>query len=172
LGFSTLVSQAVVAAGSTTTVDLSLRVGEVAQQVNAATDASPQLQYDSHQVGGIISRAQIENLPLNGRNFLELAKLEPGVTNPIRASNSRIIVSTLGAGIRVPTCGYTRVSIDGARLWASARQAPLSMFLDAVQSFNWTVNMDLSTSLTAMARSTLSHALWQTLHGSGRLTRQ
>jgi len=98
LGFSTLVRQAVVAAGSTTTVDLSLRVGEVAQQVNAATEASPQLQYDPHQVGGLISRIQIENLPLNGRNFLELAKLEPGVTNPVRASNNRIVVSALGAG--------------------------------------------------------------------------
>jgi len=148
-GFSMLVRQASVAAGSTTTVDLSLRVGEVAQQVNAATEASPQLQYDSHQVGGLITRAQIENLPLNGRNFLELAKLEPGVTNPVRASNNRIIVSTLGAGIQgSPRVGYTRVSIDGASIMAiSAIGAALSVSQDVVQEFQIsTVNMDLSTS--------------------------
>ena len=108
-GFSRLVRQAAVAAGSTTTVDLSLRIGEVAQQVNVATEVSPQIQYDSHQVGGLVSRSQIENLPLNGRNFLELAKLEPGVTNPVRASNNRTIVPTLGAGSQgSPRIGYTR----------------------------------------------------------------
>jgi carboxypeptidase family protein len=171
LGFSTLVRQAVVAAGSTTTVDLSLRVGEVAQQVNAATEASPQLQYDSHQVGGLISRIQIENLPLNGRNFLELAKLEPGVTNPVRASNNRIVVSALGAGIQgSPRVGYTRVSIDGASIMAiSAIGAALSVSQDVVQEFQIsTVNMDLSTSLTSngsiniVTRSGGNH-----YHGSG-----
>jgi hypothetical protein len=171
LGFSTLVRQATVAAGSTTTVDLSLRVGEVAQQVNAATDASPQLQYDSHQVGGIISRAQIENLPLNGRNFLELAKLEPGVTNPIRASNNRIIVSTLGAGIQgSPRVGYTRVSIDGASIMAlSAPGAALNVSQDVVQEFQIsTVNMDLSTSLTSNGSiNIVTRSGGNDTHGSG-----
>jgi len=30
-------------------------------------------------VQGILSAEQIENLPVNGRNFLDLAQLEPGV---------------------------------------------------------------------------------------------
>src|SRR4030095_14146751 len=91
VGFSTLVQPAAVVAGSTTTVDLSLRLGEVAQQVNAENEASPQIQYDSYRVGGLVSRNQIENLPLNGRNFLELAKLEPGGTG-IQSTLSRTFV--------------------------------------------------------------------------------
>ena len=171
VGFSTLVRQASVAAGSTTTVDLSLRVGEVAQQVDAVVEASPQLQYDSHQVGGIVSRAQIENLPLNGRNFLELAKLEPGVTNPVRASNNRIVVSTLGAGIQgSPRVGYTRVSVDGASIMAlSAIGAALSVSQDVVQEFQIsTVNMDLSTSLTSNGSiNIVTRSGGNDVHGSG-----
>src|SRR5262245_10898605 len=171
VGFSRLVRRASVAAGSTTTVDLSLRIGEVAQQVNAATEASPQLQYDSHQVGGLISRTQIENLPLNGRNFLELAKLEPGVTNPVRASNNRIVVSTLGAGIQgSPRVGYTRVTIDGASIMAiSGIGSALNVSQDVVQEFQIsTVNMDLSTSLTSNGSiNIVTRSGGNDAHGSG-----
>ena len=34
---------------------------------------------DQATVQGVITTAQIENLPVNGRNFLQLAQLEPGV---------------------------------------------------------------------------------------------
>jgi len=77
--------------------------------------AAPLLHYDQHQVGGLVSRAQIENLPLNGRNFLELAKLEPGVTDPVRLADNRTFVSSLGAGLQtIPRMAYTRVTVDGA----------------------------------------------------------
>ena len=35
-------------------------------------------------VQGVLTTQQIENLPINGRNFLDLAQLEPGVQNPGR----------------------------------------------------------------------------------------
>src|SRR3972149_4069062 len=68
-----------------TTVDLKLQIGAVKEMVTVR-DATPLLRSDHHQVTGLISRQQIENLPLNGRNFLELAKLEPGVTTPFRTT--------------------------------------------------------------------------------------
>ena len=68
-------------AGSTTTADFILRVGDVKESVTVE-GASPQMQYDSHTVGGVVTQEQIEGLPLNGRSFLELAKLEPGVQAP------------------------------------------------------------------------------------------
>jgi Carboxypeptidase regulatory-like domain/Transposase DDE domain len=77
-GFQRIVRQVSVETGTTTTADFALRVGDTKDSVTLE-GAVPQTQYDSHTVGGVITHGQIENLPLNGRNFLELAKLQPGV---------------------------------------------------------------------------------------------
>ena len=170
VGFSTLMQQASVEAGSTTTVDLSLRIGEVAQQVNAETEASPQIQYDSHRVGGLVSRAQIENLPLNGRNFLELAKLEPGVTEAQSAHN-RTFVPILGSGlISYPRIGYTRMTVDGASIISIASPgAAQKVSQEVVQEFQIsTVNMDLSTGLGSNgAINIVTRSGGNDFHGSG-----
>ena len=39
--------------------------------------ASFAMHYDSHTVGGVVTQSEIQDLPLNGRSFLELAKLSP-----------------------------------------------------------------------------------------------
>ena len=54
------------------------------------------MHYDSHTVGGVVTHSEIQNLPLNGRSFLELAKLEPGVQAPTRSVDGRTFVP--GAG--------------------------------------------------------------------------
>ena len=169
-GFRRLEGAAGVEAGTTTTVNLALQLGEVTEKVTI-DDAVPLIRYDHHQVSGLVSRAQIENLPLNGRNFLELAKLEPGGTSPARASNNRTIVPTLGAGFQgAPRIGYTRVSMDGASIMAiSAPGAALNASQDVVQEFQIsTVNMDLSTSLTSNGSiNIVTRSGGNDTHGSG-----
>ena len=170
VGFSTLVQQVSVVAGSTTTVDLALRVGEFTQQVAAEIEVSPQIQYDSHRVGGLVSRAQIENLPLNGRNFLELAKLEPGGTEAQSALN-RTFVPILGSGqISYPRIGYTRMTVDGASIMAiAAPGAAQTVSQDVVQEFQLSsVNMDLSTGLgSSGAINIVTRSGGNNYHGSG-----
>jgi hypothetical protein len=61
-----------VEAGPTTTTDLELVVGEMKDSI-IVDGASPQMHYDSHTVGGLVTQSQIQDLPLNGRSFLELA---------------------------------------------------------------------------------------------------
>ena len=96
-----MVRTASVEAGATTSAAFSLRLGDVKESVTV-DDASPQIRYDSHSVGGVITGSEIQNLPLNGRSFLELAKLEPGVQPPARTSGNRTMVP--GPGRReVPT---------------------------------------------------------------------
>src|SRR5437773_3728506 len=169
-GFHRLERTTVVEAGTTTTVNLSLQIGEVSEQVTV-DDAAPLINYEQHQVGGVVSRKQIENLPLNGRNFLDLAKLEPGVTNPVQATNNRILVPMLGAGLQVnPRIGYTRVTVDGANINLIASiGATLQVSQEAVQEFQIsTVNFDLSTSLTTDgAINIVTRSGGKDFHGSG-----
>ena len=70
-----------VEAGATTTADFDLRLGDVKDSITVEA-TSPQIHYDSHSVGGVITGSEIQNLPLNGRSFLELAKLEPHLSAP------------------------------------------------------------------------------------------
>src|SRR4030095_1253029 len=169
-GFRRLEAAVAVEAGTTTNLDMELQVGEVTEKVTI-NDAAPLMRYDHHQVSGLVSRKQIEDLPLNGRNFLELAKLEPGGTGPVRASNNRLIVPTLGAGSQgSPRIGYTRVSIDGASIMAlSAAGAALNVSQDVVQELQIsTVNMDLSTSLTSNGSiNIVTRSGGNDYHGSG-----
>lgn len=150
-GFSLLQRTATIETGTTTTVNLTLQVGEVSEQVTVS-DAAPLMNYESNSVGGVISRAQIENLPLNGWNFLDLAKLEPGVTNPGRLSDGRTFVSSLGSGLQmIPRVGFTQVTVDGANISTPGTAGVVfQVSQDVVQEFQIsTVNFDLSTGLTS-----------------------
>lgn len=72
-------------------VPVVLRVGSVTQQVTV--EAKPaQIQTTSMQRGTIIGSQQIENLPLNGRNFTQLQQLQPGVV----AGSDRFGIGMMG----------------------------------------------------------------------------
>ena len=169
-GFPPLERSITVEAGTTTTVNLSLQLGKVTEQVTV-DDAAPLIHYEQNQVGGLVSRRQIENLPLNGRNFLDLAKLEPGVTSPVPTTNNRMLVPILGAGLQVlPRIGYTRVTVDGANVnFIASIGATLQVSQEVVQEFQIsTVNFDLSTSLTTDgAINVVTRSGGKDLHGSG-----
>src|SRR5215468_8297254 len=59
-------------------VDLSLEVGDVAEIVNVEA-AVAQLETDNSSRGTVVGSQQIVDLPLNGRNYADLALLVPGV---------------------------------------------------------------------------------------------
>ena len=58
-------------------LDVSLKAGGLAQQVEVTT-AVPLLHVSDAAVGEVIDQRQVAELPLNGRQFLELALLVPG----------------------------------------------------------------------------------------------
>ncbi len=67
----------VLAAGQTGRVDFKLEVGDVTQVVDVQAYAVV-LQTENATVGTTIDSTKIEELPLNGRNFVQLAQLIPG----------------------------------------------------------------------------------------------
>jgi len=59
-------------------VNLVLRVGEITQEVAISATAATIQTTESH-VGTLIETKMVNELPLNGRNFLQLQLLSPGV---------------------------------------------------------------------------------------------
>jgi hypothetical protein len=150
-GFERVARAAVVEAGITTSTDFKLIVGDVKQSVNVDA-ATPQMQYDSHTLGGVVTQNQIEGLPLNGRNFLELAKLEPGTQPPSPSNNNRVFVPVLGApGGNTGSGGRgTRVTVDGGSIMAvGSFGSQMGFSQEVVQEFQVSAaNFDLSTGTT------------------------
>lgn len=60
-------------------VDLDLQVGQVGETVLVAS-TPPLLESQSSALGSVIQETQVQDLPLNGRNFVQLAILSPGVS--------------------------------------------------------------------------------------------
>src|SRR6188508_2418869 len=78
-GFSTAEAKDVpVTVNARQRVDLTMAVGNIGETVEVV-GASKLLETDSSDRGTIIAKEQIVNLPLNGRNYADLALLSPGV---------------------------------------------------------------------------------------------
>jgi len=92
-------------------LDIKLEVGDV-NQVVEVTGAAPLLQTENASVGQVISKEAVQSLPLNGRNFVQLAILAPGVTGLDYAQPN-----TINSGRRPDELrpGGTAIAANGAR---------------------------------------------------------
>jgi hypothetical protein len=66
--------------GTVQTLKFSLSVGSEATVVNV-TGAAPNVDLASSDTGEVITGRELSDLPLNGRNFTQLALLQPGVSH-------------------------------------------------------------------------------------------
>ena len=67
-------------------IDMKLEVGAMTESVSVEA-TSPLLQTSSSELGTTVQAAQIEALPLNGRNFVNLTRTIPGVLRGIPGAN-------------------------------------------------------------------------------------
>ena len=147
-GFQPAGSVADVVTGSTATVRVSLEVGPQSETV-MVTGTSTAVDLSSNRVQGVVARTQIENLPLNGRSFMNLAALQPGVTvnlgNPAQF-NAQFNVSVLGG-----PASRTAITVDGGNIRNPIEGGPGQNFSqEVVQEFQIsTANFDLSTGIAA-----------------------
>lgn len=67
-------------------VDVAMKVGQVSQQV-VVNAAPPAVNTSSATLGSVVEEQRIVDLPLNGRNFLELGDIQAGVVPPVAQIN-------------------------------------------------------------------------------------
>jgi hypothetical protein len=80
-GFADVTRQLTLTVGAAFELPVSLAVEAVAANVTVSGSATV-LEAARSQIAGTILPAEIRNLPLNGRNFLDIALLVPGVSPP------------------------------------------------------------------------------------------
>lgn len=99
-GFADKISKAPLAlqVGQTTTLDAELELGANTTIVDLVGD-SPLVNTNTSTVNGVIDEREIRSLPLNGRNFLELALLIPGnspAPNFDPTKTNTVVISSAG----------------------------------------------------------------------------
>jgi hypothetical protein len=139
-GFAATVRKEVVlGVGQTYRLDLQLELEGVSETIAAIAEAPALITAGSSTVDGVISQTGIERLPLNGRNFLELAFLVPGnvpTPNFDPTKTNSVVVASAGQFGR-----GGMITIDGAENNDDAVGGPLqNVPQDAVQEFQIATN--------------------------------
>ena len=107
-GFSTLVRKGItLTVGQELILNLSLQVGSVNEQVTVTAEA-PTVNLANATISGVIEQRTVQELPLNGRSWTDLAILQPGVH---QSQNQ----PPINAGDRVKRGLGLELTISGAR---------------------------------------------------------
>lgn len=94
----------------TARIDFALEVGGVTETIAVRAEA-PLLESQSAALGQIVESRVINDLPLNGRNYLALARLSAGVAEPRRGDVGSLGGSFVANGVRAQLNNY---NLDGA----------------------------------------------------------
>ncbi len=146
-GFSTAKSAAIVlSVGGEKLVNLGLQVGKVQEQVSV-TETAPNVETGNATISGVVNAQRVRDLPLNGRDWTQLAVLEPGVSQILTQPTTQVTNSTRlnrGLGVQLTIGGnrpqQNNYRVDGVSINDYANAAPggvlgSNLGVDAVQEF-------------------------------------
>jgi Carboxypeptidase regulatory-like domain len=168
-GFKTVEQHVVVRVGVVSGVNLTLEVG-AANAVVEVNEQAVSVNTEQPSVQGVLNKDQIENLPVNGRNFLDLAQLEPGVQiqdgsdfDPTKVGFSSISVGgRFGRTARIEVDG---VDVSDETVGTTTENIPASA-IDEFQISQST--LDLSNELTSSgAVNVTTRSGTNNYHGEG-----
>jgi hypothetical protein len=146
-GFNTAEVLLTVLIGNTSTLDVKLQVGEK-KEVVEVQDSDVRVNTEQPTVQGVLNAEQIENLPVNGRNFLDLAQLEPGLQIQDGSNFGKDGYSSISFGGRF---GRTaRIEVDGIDVSDETfGTTTMNVPASGIQEFQLSQSsQDLSTELT------------------------
>jgi hypothetical protein len=95
---------------STITENVQLKVGEVSQEVTVS-GGEPLVNTSSVSVSQVITQKTVQEIPLNGRHFLDLAPLTPGTMTP--PQNGFLVDPLQGLGsLSIDTAGQRETTLN------------------------------------------------------------
>jgi hypothetical protein len=171
-GFANFVApRVVVEVGQTARVDAAMSVQSLTENVEVQAGG---VTVDTSQtsVGGVVNLKQINELPLNGRNYLELAQLQPGVEIQEGRAFDPTKSRYTGVSIGSRNGREARITIDGVdAVDEHVGTTTLNISQDGIQEFQVsTSSSDPSAGLSATgAINIITKRGSNELHGSGFL---
>jgi hypothetical protein len=167
-GFKTTQQTVVVQVTVTSSGNIKLEIGQGSTVVEVQGSAIT-VNTEQSTVQGVLTGEQIDQMPIDGRNFLDLAQLEPGVQiqdgqtfDPTKAGYSSISIN--GVFGRTP-----RIELDGLDISdETVGTTTQNIGMGSIQEFNISrSNLDLSTELTsAGAVNVTTRSGSNALHGN------
>jgi Carboxypeptidase regulatory-like domain/TonB-dependent Receptor Plug Domain len=121
-------------------IDVTLQVGSTNEKVTV-TSAAPQLQTQNAEISALVENKRVEELPLNGRNFTQLALLVPGVTGGTDGNYEATYgLGPRGTGVAFSVNGqqssYNEFLVDGVPAKENQHESnSFSPSIDAIQEF-------------------------------------
>jgi hypothetical protein len=149
-GFKTTQMSLDVQVNNTANGNIKLEIGQESTVVEVQA-GTVQINTEQAEVQGVLTAQQIENLPVNGRNFLDLAQLEPGVQiqdgenfDPTKVGYSSISFGgRFGRSARIDVDG---VDVSDETVGTTTEDIPAS----GIQEFSLAQSsLDLSNDLTS-----------------------
>src|SRR4030088_2712079 len=106
-GFATAVTELILTVGAQHVLNVTMHVGAVTEVVKVQTEA-PEVELATSEISGVVNGTTIRELPLNGRDWTQLATREAGITS-IRTQPG------VGAGDRGQRGFGTQMTVNGGR---------------------------------------------------------
>ena len=169
-GFKTLAQDVTLQVGQAATLNFNLAVGEASEKV-VVQATSEVTEPTRTQVSTVITQQQIQNLPVNGREFIDFALLSPGVQigDTTSGSTDVIVEPVTKLSFAGQNIHFNFIAVDGADDISTAsgiqRGTPPQ---DSVQEFR-VINTDYTTEFgraTAGIVNIITRSGTNAFHGS------
>lgn len=134
-GFAAMTRELILSVGQALDMPVRLAAAGVAETANISGSA-PVVETVRTQLAETVSSSEVENLPLNGRNYLDLAALTPAVSRANPVANQRFAETSAVPGTQISVAGQRNINngfiLDGMSANDDAADLPGTFFSQEV----------------------------------------
>lgn len=134
-GFAPLERELTLTVGQALDLQLKLSLAGVTERLEVKSE-TPVIETVRTQVAETLLPTEVDNLPLNGRNYLELAALTPAVTRANPVANQRFAETSAVPGAQISVAGQRNINngfvLDGLSANDDAADLPGTFFSQEV----------------------------------------